>query len=225
MRATEREALADVFDALGNPKRLEMIEMLRVPRLVGEIEVAQERGAGNISRQMVAKHLQRLLDAGIVHRQDVVRSGRDAVEFTLDHQTLFQLSEAVRGLARVRPRVAPSLETTPRAPDERAHAKGPCLVTARALDDGDTHPLDPSSGVSSWTIGRRRDSTIALDFDPSVSGAHCVLRWTGKEHTIEDAGSRNGTYVNFHRIAKEEPIPLRHGDLVGIGRCLFVYWA
>lgn len=224
MPAAERASLARSFDALGNEKRISLLEELRSPRILAEIELAaDEEDRGNVSRQTVTKHLQRLLDAGLVSRREVERGGRDAVEFLLNHQTLYALSEAVRALARLRPAVEPSGETVPSAGADRDGAHGPCLVATRALDEGATYPL--RQGAGEWTIGRRRDASMALDFDPSVSGTHCRITWNGAAHVIEDLGSRNGTFVNLRLLATSEKRLLAHGDILGVGRCMFVYWA
>lgn len=226
MPVAQRAELARSFDALANDKRLLLLEKLRTPRILAEIELpADEDESGNVSRQTVTKHLQRLLEVDLVSRREVEREGRDSVEFSLNHQSLYILAETVRSLARLRPAVEPDARTTPSAAAEDSSVRGPCLVTTRALDEGIVHLLRPDQGSIEWTIGRRRDCAISLDFDPSISGHHCRIRWTGADHVVEDLRSRNGTFVNLRLLASGESRALAHGDLIGLGRCMFVYWA
>jgi pSer/pThr/pTyr-binding forkhead associated (FHA) protein len=65
------------------------------------------------------------------------------------------------------------------------------------------------------TIGRAAGSDLRLD-DPYVSRRHAVVRRTGDELVIEDAGSRAGVVVNDVRASG--PTVLREGDRVSLGR-------
>jgi putative peptide zinc metalloprotease protein len=64
------------------------------------------------------------------------------------------------------------------------------------------------------TIGRSRESDVRLD-DPSVSRVHARLRLDGAVATIEDAGSRYGTWVDGHRVTGREV--LADGARVRVG--------
>ncbi len=63
------------------------------------------------------------------------------------------------------------------------------------------------------------DGPLGLN-DPEVSRLHAKVTWDGEGHFIEDAKSRNGTYVNGKRI---ERVALRSGDVVRIGATLLLY--
>lgn len=69
------------------------------------------------------------------------------------------------------------------------------------------------------TIGRTRQNDIQLKAD-YVSRRHAVIVTEGKTTRIIDWGSRNGVYVNSHRIAEHF---LRRGDIVTIGTADFRY--
>lgn len=218
--------LARPLAALASPTRLALLRALRTPRTLSEIEVGPEGREGrHIARQVVAKHLDRLREAGLVARREVARDGRDAAEYLVDHQAVFSLAEEVRALARLRPAVEPPSTTAPRAASDLAAAKGPALILVHGLDEGAAFPLPRDAPTREWTIGRRRGSDVPLDFDPSVSARHASIRLEGSAHVARDLGSRNGTTVNFRRLAAGEPRALRHGDLLGAGRCLLLYWA
>jgi len=78
-------------------------------------------------------------------------------------------------------------------------------VTGHELTEGQT------------LIGRHPDCAITIS-QPSVSGRHA--RITGQDGTfaVEDAGSRNGTFVNEQRI--EGPVTLHHQDAVRFGNAV-----
>ncbi len=109
-------------------------------------------------------------------------------------------------------------------PDRTPGPPRPCLVVVKGLDEGLAFDLS-DRGKSEWRVGRRRGCEIALDFDPSISAENSLVRWDGRVHSIEDlAESKNGTSINFRRLAKHAPTALAHGDIVGVGRTLLVYW-
>ncbi len=62
-------------------------------------------------------------------------------------------------------------------------------------------------------IGRAPDSDIVLT-DLLVSRRHAELRQTDAGYQVVDLGTRNGTYVNGHRITQA---PLHSGDVVSAG--------
>lgn len=71
-------------------------------------------------------------------------------------------------------------------------------------------------------IGRDDKAAIRLN-DRQVSRRHARIRRTDGEYTIEDLGSKNGTYVNGQRVA--DPQILQDGDEIQIAlsfKLLFV---
>ena len=70
-RASDPEALAPVFAALGDATRLRMVAMLCAG---GAFSIAQLTHATDISRQAVTKHLQVLAQVGLVRD---VKQGRE----------------------------------------------------------------------------------------------------------------------------------------------------
>jgi DNA-binding winged helix-turn-helix (wHTH) protein len=63
-------------------------------------------------------------------------------------------------------------------------------------------------------LGRDPDTTIQIDAR-GVSRHHARILVSGDAATIEDLGSKNGTYVNGSRITA--PAPLSEGDEIGLG--------
>lgn len=63
-------------------------------------------------------------------------------------------------------------------------------------------------------LGRGPDSILWVD-EETVSRRHARIHVDGKDATLEDMGSRNGTYVGDRRL--EAPVVLRDGDLIRLG--------
>jgi hypothetical protein len=70
------------------------------------------------------------------------------------------------------------------------------------------------------TLGRDDSNDIRV-FDASVSNAHARLSLDGNSCTIEDLGSKNGTFVNDGRI--EGITVLKRGDIIRIGMATLRY--
>ena len=67
-------------------------------------------------------------------------------------------------------------------------------------------------------VGRAAACDLRLDDDMSVSGEHAVLNWTGTLWTVQDLGSRNGTFLNGERLPLSTAYPVRVGDMLMFGR-------
>jgi len=65
------------------------------------------------------------------------------------------------------------------------------------------------------TIGRDAGNDVALGHDRAASRVHAVLELVGQAWCLQDAGSRNGTYVSGERVLGMRA--LRHGDVLRIG--------
>ncbi len=96
-----------------------------------------------------------------------------------------------------------------------------------AAAKGQTQVTDPSGCFRlRWPDGRAalregehvlgRDPDLELFIDgPSVSRRHAVIRVSGGEATIQDLGSKNGTFVADRSAAA--PMPLADGDIIRLG--------
>ena len=76
--------------------------------------------------------------------------------------------------------------------------------------DGRRIPLQPGENI----LGRDVHDGIALD-SPSVSRRHARISVTTAQATIDDLGSKNGTYVRGERI--DTAVPLSDGEEVRVG--------
>ena len=61
------------------------------------------------------------------------------------------------------------------------------------------------------TIGRSSECTISIPVR-WISRLHAVLRYQGRQFLLEDAGSKNGVFINGQRVLK--PRPLADGDMI-----------
>jgi len=71
--------------------------------------------------------------------------------------------------------------------------------------------------LSRHLVGRSRLADLRMT-EPTVSGEHAVLRWSGREWELHDLGSRNGTIVDGRKLAPGERVPLAAGSVVAFGQ-------
>jgi hypothetical protein len=71
--------------------------------------------------------------------------------------------------------------------------------------------------LSRHLVGRSRLADLQMT-EPTVSGEHAVLRWTGREWELHDLGSRNGTLVDGRRLAPGERVALACGAVIAFGQ-------
>ncbi|MFT3708929.1 MAG: GGDEF domain-containing protein [Archangium sp.] len=101
---------------------------------------------------------------------------------------------------------------------ERAVSRSAALVVIHGEELGRKYDLVNET----ISIGRSSKCDVQVDQD-SVSRNHAELKSDSGRLTIEDLGSTNGTIVNDEHI--EEPLRLRNGDLIKIGRTIFKFIA
>ena len=79
-------------------------------------------------------------------------------------------------------------------------------------------PIDKTS----ITIGREKKRDIYITDDTTVSRHHCTVKVEGEAIILEDMGSRNGTYLNGHRITGSIVLPVPSWFIVGQTRLAIV---
>ena len=72
-----------------------------------------------------------------------------------------------------------------------------------------------------FVFGRNRTFCDAIFADNTVSGKHFWIVFEDGAYHLEDAGSRNGTYLNGTQIFKRQP--LKTGDVIRIGQSVLVF--
>jgi DNA-binding winged helix-turn-helix (wHTH) protein/cold shock CspA family protein len=73
-----------------------------------------------------------------------------------------------------------------------------------------------------WVLGRDPEADVFIDMS-NVSRHHARVLVDGEKVTIEDLGSKNGTFVRGVRI--ETPTPLSDGDEIHLGSVRFLFRA
>lgn len=228
------DRLEDTFAALAYSTRLELLHALRFPRALSEIKLTprQVRNGENpdrlLSRQAVTEHLERLMEIGVVTAREP-SNPRDARTFEANAAQLYRAIEEFRAVGTVfagnghaRDATAAARPVTaPRLPP------GPKLLLVHGLREGQVFPLRgvPETGRG-YVVGRKEDAHVSLSYDPYVSleNAEIVVEG-GRHHLMDLRSSRNGTWLNWRRLERDERAPLETGDVVGVGRSLLVFRA
>lgn len=71
--------------------------------------------------------------------------------------------------------------------------------------------------LSRHMVGRSRHADLRMT-EPTVSGEHAVISWTGREWRLHDLGSRNGTSVDGRRLTAGERVALTRGSIITFGQ-------
>lgn len=71
-------------------------------------------------------------------------------------------------------------------------------------------------------IGRDAAAIARID-DSTISRRHACVRIADKSASIEDLGSKNGTFLDGHRVNK--PAPLSDGDVITVGSVTLIFRA
>lgn len=100
-------------------------------------------------------------------------------------------------------------------PKTTAQAAKPLIATL-TTETGTMHPLLEDE----TTLGREERNTIPMPHG-SVSGRHARIVRTGDGFTIEDLGSRNGTFINSESVTEKRA--LADGDIVRLGKVLLTF--
>jgi len=111
-----------------------------------------------------------------------------------------------------KPAAAPAAEEKPKTTLGRKIPIG-----SLTKDDGsDMYPLMDDE----TSIGRDSSSKIAIQ-DGSISSNHARITRTAEGFFIEDAGSRNGTFVNGEKVAQKTK--LNDNDVVRLGKVILTF--
>ena len=228
------ERLEETLRALAYSSRLELLNMLRAPRPVQDLRLAprQVRPGDNpdraISRQAIQAHLDKLVEIGLVAARDREQEGARGKEYVVNTQRVYQFLEELRKIATIAPTTPLPREDTIEVRAARADQveEGPHLLLVHGLAEGKVFPLrrtDLRDGRG-WVIGRKAGLHVSLDYDPFVSVENAEVVVGPQGYTLLDLrSSKNGTWVNFRRLDKEERVRLRPGDVIGVGRSFLVF--
>lgn len=206
----DKAALARAFEVLASDVRLDLLHRLARPRFVPDLV----RDTG-LRRQTLSRHLEALVEAGLVRTVESRRGALPATSYQADPGGLFAFKESVLGLAVAGPpaprhatRPAGAARTT-RPPDSTG------LLVVHGDAPGRWFPLD---GRDSFTLGRDDRCDVALAWDPFASARHAVLRKGAAGWTLTDLRATNPTLLNFTAVVAGATVPIVDGDVLTVGR-------
>lgn len=226
------DKLEEYLSALAYGSRLELLNILRVPRGIQDIRVAPRRlRAGEnperaVARQTIQGHLDKLMDIGVVLCRDA--PDKRGKEYLVNPQKLYQILEELRKVGTVAADAPVTTDETVDLAASRAapQPRGPRFLLVHGLHEGKAFPLrreDLAEGRG-WLIGRREGLHVSLDYDPYVSSENAEVVQAGDEYALVDLrSSKNGTQLNWRRLGRDERAVLSSGDVVGVGRSLLVF--
>ena len=216
------DSLSESLKALANPKRLQLLRFLREPHYLEEI--ASELG---MSRQAAQDHVALLHDAGLLEKHAAQRPTGQVVEYRLVRARYFSLFEDLRILGATLPKTLDeeALLRTVAGPGGSVvtRAEGPELVVIGGFRPGLCAALHRGSEAPALAIGRDPAAGLVLDWDLMISNRHAEVKGAAKGHVLVDLYSRNGTLVNGSRVPPGQPVPLRTGDVLQMGRTMLVF--
>jgi predicted component of type VI protein secretion system len=70
-----------------------------------------------------------------------------------------------------------------------------------------------------FLLGRGDDCDLRVH-DTAISRHHCLIRVRGREVSLVDLGSSNGTFVNGQRVLSQ--MSLQTGDEISLGPCRYL---
>jgi hypothetical protein len=73
--------------------------------------------------------------------------------------------------------------------------------------------LDPASGDAP-----ELDLSPYAAYQMGISRRHAIIKWEDNQLYAVDLGSRNGTYVNGTKVQPHQPLKLRDGDEMRLGK-------
>ena len=88
--------------------------------------------------------------------------------------------------------------------------RSPVLVATKGLLEGARYPV----GADGVTLGRDPECTVILD-DPNVSRFHARLVFHNAAIWVQDAGSRNGVFLNGKRVVRHKQFSPGDEMLIG----------
>lgn len=224
------ETIASRLKPLGSVVRLGLLRFLVRPHYLEEIASHLK-----MNRYAAKRHVDDLVAIGFVRSVQGERETGPVRDYVIAPEAFFELYDAVRVLGELRPapeafaQTMPGLLTrtkpagTPRR-DPHAATPHPYLVAVYGAEVGRAFPLIPNrESTAAWTFGRDSKAHIPLELDPFVSNRHARITRNRLEFVLTDTFSTNGTWLNWQRLPEGESVPLRHGDIVGVGKTLLVF--
>ena len=112
----------------------------------------------------------------------------------------------------------------PPVPPPPPPATSGAVVSLNIISTGDIVPL---TGTDEVTLGRVSegqpivpdiDLTPYKAYEAGVSRMHASIRLVDDQVMVTDLGSANGTNINGMKMSAHIPYPVRHGDILTLGK-------
>lgn len=97
-------------------------------------------------------------------------------------------------------------------------------ISLHMIDNGQILPISERNEFTMGRISENQPIMPDVDFsafkayENGVSRLHAVIRRNTGGTIVMDLGSSNGTYVNGTRLMPNMEQPLRHGDIISLGK-------
>lgn len=225
--------LSEDLEVLGNSTRLRIIRLLEKEAM--DARTLSKRTG--ISYENTKKHLEKLLGAGLVTRvpglgRETSKGIHPAWNYLPVPGILARIQRDLGILASVQGKNGPDtltqrIEGIRRQVGKALGMAGWMLLVTGGEWDGKIIPLSSPR----TELGRGREGGISgeggitrIAFPPSYRSVtrlekpHAVIRTGGGECTIEDTGSRGGTFVNDQKTIPHVQTPLKDGDRIKLSR-------
>lgn len=220
--------LAKAMALLAHPVRLSLLNQLRYPRTVAQLNArtpskyGEARAERSVSRQAIRQHLAKLVEGGLVRTV-----GERNPTYVVDQPKTYALAQHLLLLSSQFEAdvVEPGTTMVWQSKGKGRHAAtGPRLILVHGAYEGRTYALDGKK--EHWTIGRSSSQDLALDYDPFVSREHAAVTGTRGHHVLHDLGTNpERLQVNGVSVDAGGHTRLQHGDIIRIGRSVLVYHA
>lgn len=97
-------------------------------------------------------------------------------------------------------------------------------ISLHMIENGQILPISERNEFTMGRISENQPIMPDVDFsafkayENGVSRLHAVIRRNNTGTIVMDLGSSNGTYVNGTRLMPNMEQPLRHGDIISLGK-------
>ncbi len=120
----------------------------------------------------------------------------------------------------------PPLDTLHTAPIDQGSLafKGNTWLSLHILESGQILPVSDKTEITLGRVSANQPIMPDIDltpynaFDHGVSRIHAVIRLSEGQVQLMDLGSSNGTFINSVRMTPNAENPIRHGDIISLGK-------
>lgn len=222
LSTSQIENLARMCAALGVAPRLQVLLAAATPQTAGRLTEAVQP---ELSRAAVSGHIEKLYEAGLLVREknpDRV----DSALYSIAPTQFFALFEGLRTIASIHNGTKRAEETQKKTLTDKpltpfTRPREPHVMVISGFATGDCHCL-----AEATTLIGREPCDIHVYWDETVSRQHLKITREASDYWAWSITTRaDRSYLNGVPMRREEPYPLRTGDLLQIGATLLMFRA